>query len=192
MDLTVAPDGQTLLLTFYDHGEQRVGTTRRGGDGAWSEPSWVGDRPSGPYGSAVVGAGGTTHTAWMDPVRHQLRYQAQGSPQEVVVEGLRDDTLGHILADIGESVQIGLASDGQPVVVFQDATRHTLIRARRSANGTWESAPLADAADVGAPYDGAHGFFAGMVRTPTPVAAEFVLDNQADPFSGRVELHPLP
>ncbi|MFP4599395.1 MAG: hypothetical protein ACLFVJ_14145, partial [Persicimonas sp.] len=180
---------QGLAVTFYDHLQQQVGWSQRTDD-QWSEAQFLG-APSGPYVSGTVDADGEVHLAYMEPEKEALVYEVVGSgDRETIASGIRDTADGYLLSQIGEDIELKLHDDGSVQVLYQDATWHKLNVASRDDAGDWTVDTLSQPSD---PYEGAHGFFATMVRNPSSsdLAVEFVLDRQADPEDGRPEFHAL-
>lgn len=186
--LSKTADG--LAVTFYDNLQQQVGWTTRASD-AWAEPQFLGEA-SGPYVSGAYDADGNLHLAYMDPDTQNLVYEVVGQgTREVIADAVRDTADGYLMSDIGEDVDLRLHADGTVQVIYQDATWHKLMEATRDTDGNWSTQTLGEPGD---PYDGAHGFYAAMVRNPdsSEMAVDFVLNNQADPAEGKPDFHTLP
>ncbi|CAN0100074.1 unnamed protein product, partial [Laminaria digitata] len=188
LELSATPDG--LLLVFHDGSQSSVGWLTRGPDATWSMPQFVGS-PSGPYASGTVDANGILHMAYMDEPGYALVYEQLGeSTREIIAFGLRDANDEWLLTRIGESVTLRLGADGQPDVLFQDATLHSLVRSTRLGANQWATQTLAERGD---PYTGAHGFYMTMIRASgDSVAVEYVIDSQAEEPHAFPVFHQLP
>ena len=191
LDLTPTPDGG-LLLVFYDGDRGEIGWLERSSQGAWGMPQYVG-APSGPYASAMKDAAGTIHLAYMDESEYALLYQAiggMGAGPEVITRGLRETGDEYLINRIGEGVELRVRGDGQPEVTYQDATRHILYKATRQMGGGWQAQAIGQAGD---PYDGAHGFYSAMLRTPgASVVIDYVINSQAEQPTATPSAHALP
>lgn len=191
--LTEAADG-SMLLTFHNGAQGRIGWMSRDSTGAWTIPQYL-NAGTGPYGSAVRGADGTLHIAYMHGPSQTLRYEAisaqgvSGNP-EIITRGLRDTGLEWIMARIGEDVQIQLNATNQPEVVFQDATLHRLMYARREASGAWMPTVLSQKAD---PFEGSNGFYPTLLRAgEMSLVVEYVINRQVNPEVGEPKFYDLP
>jgi hypothetical protein len=161
---------------------------RRPTGGDWSAPEYLG-APSGPGVSGVWDDAGELHVAYMDRGDYALYYRkgAAGTPERIT-GGVRDDGTQWLKADIGEDVTLRVRADGQPEVVYHDATFHTFYAARRDASGQWTTRVL------GQKSGGveAHGFYGTLLRQPgATVAAEYVIKNGDGSAEGEAVLHAL-
>jgi hypothetical protein len=189
MELSATPTG--LLLVFYDHTRGEIGWMRYT-NGAWEDmPEYLG-KPSGPYASGLVDSSGIFHLAYMvEAAGGALVYEQLGQGvREVILDGLRDTGAQWLMARVGEDVHLRMDAQNRAAVIFQDATLHQLRAATRTAAGQWMPQTLAE---PGMTYTGAHGFYAGALRSSGPsVALEYVINNQAQPTGGALVAHPLP
>ncbi len=174
LELSETPDG--LLLTFYDHEQRSAGWTRY--TDSWAMPQFVGT-PSGPYATGFVDASDKLHLAYMDTQAKTVVYQnVTDGITETVIEGVRDLADMWLITDIGEDVTMRVDADGTVVMVFQDATLHTLHLAERATDGTWTVNELAGRD----PYMGSHGFFATLQKVAdTSLVAHWSINQQVDP-----------
>ena len=188
--LELSPTADGLLLVFYDGSQGSVGWIERAGDGTWAMPQYIGS-PSGPYASALYDSNGVLHVAYMDEANYSLVYEQIGqNVSEVIAFGLRDSNDEWLLSRIGESVTLRMGADGQPDVLYQDATLHSLIRSTRLGANQWATQTLAER---GNPYTGAHGFYMTMIRAAgDAIAVEYVIDSQAEDPHAFPVFHALP
>ncbi len=192
-ELTLSQSGE-LLVTFHDGAQDRMGWRVRDTAGEWSMTQYL-EQGTGPYGSAVQGADGTLHFAYMHEASRTLRYEAvssqgMGGNPEIIIGGLRDTGVEWLVARIGEDVQIQLDASNSPEVIFQDATLHRLMYARRDTSGAWTPTTLSQKLD---PYEGSHGFYPDLLRAgEMSVVVEYVIDRQADPNVAMPVFHELP
>ncbi len=184
--LSKSPSG--LLVVYYDFLQQSAAWSRFDGT-AWEAPTMVGPG-TGPWIAGVVDATDNLHLAYTERVGDvpQLTYaDVTAATTEVVQDGIRDTIDWWLVTDIGEDVDMRLATDGTVTVVYQDATAHSLKMATRSMMGVWS---VTDLATPGTPYAGAAGFYATMLKLPdAQFSAEFVINNQLDPSEATPRSH---
>lgn len=188
LELSAKPNG--ILLTFYDGSQNSIGWIEQSAGDAWTMPQYIG-APSGPYASALYDANGVLHVAYMDEPGYSLIYEQIGQGvSEVIAFGLRDGNDEWLLNRIGESVTLRIGADGQPDVLFQDATLHELVRSTRLGANQWATQSIAER---GNPYTGAHGFYMTMIREAgDAIAVEYVIDSQAEKPHAYPVFHALP
>lgn len=184
-ELSATPDGG-LLLVYWDYTQNSVVWTRFDGT-AWGAANVLGDG-TGPWASGMVDANDNLHLAYMEGTTPpQLTYRdVTNDVTEIVVDGMRDTVDWWLVNDIGEDVDLRVATDGTVELLFQDATQHTLNLATRNGANSWTVTEVAAPGD----YTGAHGFYATMLKLPdVQFSVDLVIDNQADPTVAAPEFH---
>lgn len=185
-ELSTTPDGG-LLLVYWDHSQRSVAWSRW--DGAnWGTPALIGTG-TGPWASGMVDAADNVHLAYMEAGEPpQLTYlNISSATPEIIQDGIRDTTDWWLVNDIGDGVDLRVATDGTVTAVYQDATQHVLKIATRDGSGNWT---VSDLATSGEPYTGSYGFYAAMLKLPeAQMAVELVIDNQLDPTKAAPAIH---
>lgn len=114
----------------------------------------------------AVDGTGRVHLAYVGPARDSLEYLRLEQPMpapEVVDDGYRiigttpDGQPRPELHLVGDDASMVMMPNGQPAVVYQDATSHELLISRRTTSGAW-TRTLVAGGEV--PFVGAYGFFA--------------------------------
>ena len=177
-----------LLVVYYDHTQRSAAWSRFDGT-TWSAPTFVG-AGTGPWIGGMVDASDNIHLAYTETVGEvpQLTYaDVTAGTTEIVQDGIRDTATWWLVNDIGEDVDLRVASDGAITLLFQDATEHVLKMATRSTAGVWN---VSDVATPGMPYSGGHGFYAAMLKLPdAQFSVELTINNQLDPTEAAPEFH---
>lgn len=180
------------VIVFYDRIEKQVGLLEKSGDGdgAWRDPQFLGEG-TGPRAGAALDGSGELHVASMDADDKRLLYFAPGAESPIeVTDGIRESKAEYVEAAIGHDVDLWLASDGTPRLIFQDASRHTLHSATRTSDG-WSVSTVAPTGD-GDADSGAHGFYADATSTSDgPLIAEMIIDQTSDPATARLKFQSL-
>ena len=180
--LTVDADGEPVAA-WYDPTRESVRVARRGAVETVAEGG-------GAFVDAGIDARGRLHLCFQDANTHGLRYLApEAGRDEWVDDGVREGP-GRGLEShlVGADCALRFDADGRPLVVYQDATGHALLVARRGADGVWTRTTLRGDA---ATYDGSHGF---ATRAAVVGEALWVSHLVLDPAGDHLEVlrAPLP
>ena len=144
-----ALNGSNIEAVFYDRtGGNLVWVFQE--EGAWQEPVILdGDEESpnpddhgdrGWYPSIAIDSNGTRHIVYVDGLAESLIYMQVDSSKTVVLKETIDDgidttNMEHDL--VGDNTSIGIDSDGNLRVVYQNSSDGTLIMAIRDTTGAW-------------------------------------------------------
>ena len=181
------------VVVWYDRTQASAWRSRLE-DAGFSEPEQLGgwghperDRDMGSNIDITLDAEGNTHLCLQDGLTDSLYYLAPELGRwEYIDDGVRVgfDGRDHSLHVVGEDCSIRLDTNGRPFVVYQDATGHDLLIARRLEGGpedepTWSWRVLRGEE---ATYRGAFGFYAkARVVGPSVWIQDFMYDNTQDP-----------
>lgn len=174
-------------VAYYDH----VGTDLRYSrwqDGAWTAPVILDGRDQdgndtgdmGRFASLSVDAQDGAHVAYVDFVGAQLRYidLAAGSSQ-VVDDGVRVVPGAVSISRVGDAAHLSINPQGQPQILYQDATEHLLLLARRDDQGAWSVLTVAGAEQ---PYKASYGFYnVQLPQGERSLLMTFRYNRQVDP-----------
>lgn len=137
----------------------------------------------------AVDAEGNFHLCYQDGATDSLRYLApELGHSEWIDDGVRVDTDGREYAVhvVGDDCNIRIAADGDPVVVYQDATGHDLLMLHRDSQGSWVRSALRGHENN---YRGAAGFWASVELVGDEAwITHYVYDFTANPPTQRLEL----
>lgn len=160
------PDG-LAVLAWYDRTGGSLWSSRFVGAGfsqpellaGWAHPERVGDM--GANVDLFVDPQGNRHLCYQDGLRDTLRYLSpELGVDEEIDDGARygEGGRGYALHIVGEDCNMRLDAQGNPLIIYQDATGHQLLLARGSTHDAgWLRQPLRG----GTPnYDAAFGFYA--------------------------------
>ncbi|MEZ4365016.1 MAG: hypothetical protein R2939_01855 [Kofleriaceae bacterium] len=182
LDVARGPD-QAPVIVYYDRtaGDLRLARFDALAD-AFLAPEVIAGATSdaGWSPSVVVGADGVIHVAYVAATNDDLTYWSSAAGLEEIVDdgyrivGTTADGLPkpefHLVGDDATIVLI----DGAPAIVYQDATTHELLEARRSATGQWTRALVAGGE---AEFVGGYGFFASASLSVSElVISSWVID----------------
>lgn len=160
--------------------------------GGWGHPER--DRDMGTNVDLVIDPEGNSHLCLQDGLTDSLYYL---SPElgrwEWVDDGVRVgfDDREHSVHVVGEDCSIRFDTNGQPLVVYQDATSQDLVLARRldagpDGEGSWTWSVIRGEE---ATYRGAFGFYAkARVVGPEVWIQHFFYDNTQSPNVQGLEL----
>jgi hypothetical protein len=189
------PDGAPVLA-WYDRTGGSMWISRFADAGfmapeqmaGWGHPER--DADMGANVDVGVDADGNVHLCYQDGLTDSLRYLAPELGQDVWIDdGVRIDYGGREYAVhiVGDDCSMQFDADGDPIIVYQDATGHDLLMARGDlAGGSWVRVTLRG--DEGN-YQGAFGFYAqAAVSGGTLWASSYVYNNQVDPPTQGLEV----
>jgi hypothetical protein len=185
IDSTRNPTNQAPVVAYYDrqNGDLKVSkfnTTSGQFDVAKVLDGTTVDAGWSP--TVAVDAQGVVHVAYVNATTDDLDYITDdaGAMREIVDDGYRivgqspDGLPKPEFHFVGDDAGIVLPPDGQPLVVYQDATTQELLLAKRQPNGMWTHISIAGATD---PWPGAYGFFAADALLPSEVVmSTWVID----------------
>lgn len=202
--LTHGPDDR-LQLAWYDRTEGRLWWSMLV-DAGWAEPEMMAgwghpdeDR-NGDMGANVdlfVDGEGNPHLCYQDGMTDSLRYLAPTLERdEWVDDGVWLDVGGRAYAVhvVGDDCNVRLDGDGEPVIVFQDATLQALLMRRRNrpvpdpmVESPWAGREVLRGDEAN--YEGAHGFYASAEVVDGELwVVHYVYNNQVRPPVRRIEL----
>ncbi len=195
--LTIAADGKAAAA-WYDRTGGNLWVAR--GDGltfnapevlaGWAHGSRRGDM--GASVEAAFDAAGNLHLCYQDGTLDALRYLApELGYDELVDDGLRLDTNGRARAlhVVGDDCGVHFDARGRALILYQDATAHELLLARRDASGSWLRATLRSPNDAGAEAARASGFYARGARVGEGMwVSHYLYNNQVEPLAQGLEL----
>jgi MYXO-CTERM domain-containing protein len=154
----------------------------------WGHPEREGDM--GANVDVAVDANNNLHLCYQDGLTDSLRYLAPELGLDVWIDdGVRIDYGGREYANhiVGDDCNMLLDGDGNPVIVYQDATGHDLLLSRGDlVGGGWVRITLRG---TEAMYQGAFGFYArAAFMGGTVWTSNYVYNNQIDPVAQYLEV----
>ncbi|MFN3199774.1 MAG: MYXO-CTERM sorting domain-containing protein [Bradymonadia bacterium] len=185
------PDGLPVLA-WYDRTYGQLWWSRLTPEGfdvpellaGWGHPERDGDM--GTNVDIAVDAGGNIHLCYQDGTTDSLRYLAPAlGLDEWVDDGVRTNYGGreHAIHVVGEDCNIDFDSENNPVIVYQDATGHDVVMARRVFNldgePSWNWEILAGNEPT---YQGSMGFYTrAAIEAGVLWVSHYFYNTQAEP-----------
>lgn len=169
--------GQKRSVVFYDSVRGGIGWATFE-NGSWSEPKFI-EGPYGPFASGAFDSDGKLHVAYMNRGESTIVYRATPEAQpEVVANGTRKNP-GHLVASIGQDLELKIDSNGEAMIVFQDTTTHQIKLAKRSGQNNWSVEAIAGPGD---PQNGVPGFYTAITEPSTAptLLVQATIDNQGE------------
>lgn len=179
-------DGAPAVV-YYD----RLGTDLRYSrwqDGAWTAPLILDGRDAdgndtgdmGRFADIAIDADDKVHVAYVDQVAAQLRYiNLSEQTSQLVDDGVRVVPNAVSINRVGDGARLLIGADGQPQILYQDATQHQLLLARRDDAGAWTVLTVAGAEE---PYKGSYGFYnAALLRDGRALFLTFRYNRTVEP-----------
>ncbi|MEZ4431982.1 MAG: hypothetical protein R3F65_06170 [bacterium] len=197
------PEGRPVVA-WYDRSEGRLWWSRMVDAGftepemlaGWGHPDPDRDGDMGANVDLFIDGTGQAHLCYQDGMTDSLRYLApELDRDEWVDDGVWLDTGGRSYAVhvVGDDCNVRLDGDGNPVIVFQDATLQALLMRRRNrevldpAENPWAGREVLRGDEAN--YQGAHGFYAAAEVVGGELwVVHYVYNNQIRPAVRRIEL----
>jgi len=155
----------------------------------WAHPTRRGDL--GASVEVALDPAGALHLCYQDGGLDALRYLSPDLDRdELVDDGLRLDVGGRARAlhVVGDDCGVHFDTRGRPLILYQDATSHELLLARRDASGSWLRAALRSPSS-GDGAGRASGFYARGARVGDGLwVSHYLYDNQVEPPAQALEL----
>ena len=158
----------------------------------------VRDGDMGTNVDLALDGNGRIHFCYQDGMTDSLRYLVpeveigDGEIDEWVDDGIREQTDGrpYAIHVVGEDCNVGLDAAGDPFIVYQDATAHQVVLARRKldADGAaeWQREILRGG---GVQFDGSHGFYTRARRVDATLwVSSYMRNNQAQPIESGLDV----
>jgi hypothetical protein len=196
------PEGTGLFnsTTWNSQGEAVISWYDRSGGNLWisqgdgvffAEPEvvagWSHDQRKGDLGINVharFDRQDGLHFCYQDGQTDTLRYLAPSLDRDELVDsGVRVDTDGrrNAIHVVGDDCSVHFDSRGRPLILYQDATAHALLLARRDESGNWLKVTLRSPQDTTEGGQKASGFFAqGAVKGVEMWISHQVYSHQTD------------
>jgi len=195
--VTISQSGE-LAVAWYDRSAGNM-MLSRGRPGQLSAPEvlagWGHELRRGDMGANVevaFDAQGALHICYQDGTIDGLRYLSPDlGYDEVVDDGLRLDVgdRQRALHVVGEDCGVHFDDRGRVVILYQDATAHEALVARRDDSGSWLRQSVRGPSDGGR----ASGFYVrGSAQGSALWVSHFYYDHQVDPPSDLLELFATP
>ncbi len=183
------------VVAWYDRSFGQLWSTRMV-DAGFAEPEmlagWGHETRDGDMGTNVevaIDGEGNLHLCFQDGLRDALRYISPALDRDDEVDdGVRVDADGreHAVHIVGEDCSMVFGLTGDPVIVYQDATGHDLLVARRDGQGNWSRVAVRGAENM---YRGAFGFWARARAVGEQLwITNFVYRNHEEEPHGALEL----
>lgn len=187
-----------LAVAWYDRSAGNL-MVARGQPGQLGAPEvlagWGHDVRTGDMGASVEVAfdpQGALHLCYQDGTTDSLRYLSPDLDRdELIDDGLRLDVgdRARALHVVGDDCGVHFDGRGRVVILYQDATAHEAIVARRDDSGSWLRQSIRSPSEGGR----ASGFYVrGSQQGSALWVSHFYYDHQIDPPSDSLELFATP
>ena len=182
VDVARGPD-QAPVVVYYDRTAGDLRMSRLDPlTGTFTAPQIIDgiDGDAGWSPSVIVGPDSVVHIAYVASTHEDLQYwNSTTATAEIIDDGYRlvgtteDGLPKPEFHFIGDDVTVTLI-DGNPAVVYQDATTHELVESRKGGDGLWTRETLAGNE---ATFAGAYGFYAAAAQSSDKlIISTWVLD----------------
>ena len=158
---------------------------------------WGHEALRGDYGANVdlnVDDNGALHFCYQDGSTDSLRYLSPDLDRdEWVDDGIRLTVDGreHALHVVGEDCTLSFDEQGRVFIVYQDATGHDLLIARRDASGSWLRVTVRGPS-LGESQSSSGFFAAGVSLGEMVLISHYLYDHQVDPPRQFLEVLKVP
>jgi hypothetical protein len=185
IDSTRSPVDQSPVIAYYDRANGDLKLARFDiAQGQFKTPIVLDGSNGTDVGwspSVQVDGQGVAHVAYVSATSDDLNYitDATGATSEMVDDGYRivgmspDGLPEPEFHFVGDDAGLVVPAQGQPMIVYQDATTQELLLAQRGTAG-WTHISIAGGTQ---PWPGAYGFFASDALLPAQIVmSTWVID----------------
>lgn len=155
----------------------------------WGHADEDRDGDMGTNVDVAVDADGEIHLCYQDGMTDSLRYLAPGLDRdEWVDDGVRRQAgpREYEVHVVGEDCNMRLDANGDPVLVYQDATSHDILLARRDSEGNWIRSTLRGEEPA---FEGSFGFYTrAHVDGGKLWVSSYFYDNRHMPFPQGIDV----
>ena len=186
---SIAPTPNGLVAAWYDRSAGNMMSTQLITDTYTPVEilaGWGHDTLRGDYGANVnvkADEAGALHFCYQDGATDSLRYLSPDLERdEWVDDGIRlgVDEREHALHVVGEDCTLSFDEQGRVLIIYQDATGHELLIARRDDSGSWLRVTVRGPT-LGESQSSC-GFYAQAVSLgETVLISHYLYDHQVDP-----------